>query len=60
MLQLLTAIHNNFELLTALSILMVKGSKLTKNKYDDYLAGKFTNFLNKFRGGIHDNVEPKG
>lgn len=53
MLQLLTAIHNNFELLTILSIILVKGSRKTKNTYDDLIADKFAYFLTKFRGGTN-------
>ena len=51
MVHFITAIHNNFEILTGLSILFVKFSKVTKNKYDNFLANKFVGFLNKFKGG---------
>jgi len=43
------AILNNFALLWIIAKLFQKGSKLTKNKYDDWVAGKMISFLSRFR-----------
>lgn len=55
-----TALMSNFALLWLIAISFQKFSKKTKNTWDNYLADKFVNFLEKFKGKGVTKGDTKG